>query len=387
LASRILKFFSLIFLFNNQISAEEGAATNFHFHHTTEITKVFDGGVEKKSEVIGLADFIYDVDFEKLFGWKGGEFHLHGIGLYGGTPSSSVGDLQITSNIEANGETTFKFYELFLKQQILENKLSLLFGLSEINSDFNLTDSSVYFINSSFGVNPEIAISGLNGASTYPTTALTLGLRSNPMEDIYFNVGLYDGVSGNINDSKGTQIKIDSSEGYFTIIEGGLFKSDSEMKVGLGYWSYSKKIDALNEVDESGESVKKSSSGQYIMFDSGKLWWASLFVRVGFATEKVNKIDQSLAFGLSKKGLFQDQEKDILGFGASIAQFSSHYKKQQASEGTSIEDHETALELVYRMEVKENIYIRPDLQYVINPSGSKTIDNAVVGIFRLEVAI
>jgi porin len=43
---------------------------------------------------------------------------------------------------------------------------------------------------------------------------------------------------------------------------------------------------------------------------------------------------------------------------------------------------------MYHFNVTENLYIRPDLQYIVNPAGSgQKLKNAFLGIFRFGFEI
>ena len=47
---------------------------------------------------------------------------------------------------------------------------------------------------------------------------------------------------------------------------------------------------------------------------------------------------------------------------------------------------ETALELTWRVPLREHVVLQPDLQYVIDPDTDPTIDDAFVAMLRVEVA-
>ena len=54
---------------------------------------------------------------------------------------------------------------------MFDNLFSLLIGVLEVNTEFNLTNTSVLFLNSGFAMGSELANAGLNGPSTYPYTS------------------------------------------------------------------------------------------------------------------------------------------------------------------------------------------------------------------------
>ncbi|WP_082769032.1 carbohydrate porin [Paraglaciecola hydrolytica] len=46
---------------------------------------------------------------------------------------------------------------------------------------------------------------------------------------------------------------------------------------------------------------------------------------------------------------------------------------------------ETAVELFYHWPLNKNLVLKPDLQYIISPSGNHKINNALVFTLRLEL--
>ena len=55
---------------------------------------------------------------------------------------------------------------------LLDNRLSWLVGRDDLTTEFYRVQSAGMFINSSFGIGPEFAHSGVAGPSLFPTTAL-----------------------------------------------------------------------------------------------------------------------------------------------------------------------------------------------------------------------
>jgi porin len=48
---------------------------------------------------------------------------------------------------------------------------------------------------------------------------------------------------------------------------------------------------------------------------------------------------------------------------------------------------ETVVELTYRLQVLPWLHLQPNLQYVINPGTSPTLDNALVFALRVEITL
>lgn len=112
------------------------------------------GGIDEGSATLGNFDLMFTVDTEKAGLWKKGTFFFYGLGNFGDSISELVGDLQVTSNIEAYG--TFKLYEAWYEHSLTDS-LTFLFGLHDYNSEFYALEHSAGLINSSFGIGVDTA--------------------------------------------------------------------------------------------------------------------------------------------------------------------------------------------------------------------------------------
>src|SRR5262249_4533294 len=115
-----------------------------------EVNRNFSGGIKQATNYLGNMDFRVSIDGEKLAGWKGGSAFFYIWGDHGGDPSKNVGDAQVTSNIET-AVNTVKLYEAWVQQLAFEDRVSILFGLHDLNSEFYSTDTTALFFNSTFG--------------------------------------------------------------------------------------------------------------------------------------------------------------------------------------------------------------------------------------------
>ena len=140
-------------------------------------------------------------------------------------------------------------YQAWIEKLYLENTISLLAGLMEINTDFYVTDTSALFFNSSFGIGSEIAGSGVTGPSTYPYTSLGVRAKIDFPNKLYALWGILDGVPGNPNKEKSNSIKWDSAEGLLMITEIGTTTQSKASqndavfsKFGMGFWGIYRKF-------------------------------------------------------------------------------------------------------------------------------------------------
>jgi hypothetical protein len=109
-----------------------------------------------------------------------------------GNPSDDTGDVQGVSNIATFN--TWQLYEAWIKQNLFDNRLSVLFGLYDLNSEFAVIQSEQVFINSSHGIDLTLAASGRNGPSSFPTTSVLYESSLNPSHGFMSRAG-YSTVS------------------------------------------------------------------------------------------------------------------------------------------------------------------------------------------------
>ena len=140
--------------------------------NTTDIGSNVNRKRNHRALVIGDIDLLLTLDTEKLFRWKGGTVFLYGLGLYGGNIAEGR-DAQGASNISA--PNIWKLFEAWYQQNLFQERFSVLAGLYDVTSEFDVISSaSELFVNSSFGTNPTFALSGRNGPSTFPNVFLRI---------------------------------------------------------------------------------------------------------------------------------------------------------------------------------------------------------------------
>ena len=69
----------------------------------------------------------------------------------------------------------------------------MLAGLYDLNSEFYRLQSAL-FLNSSFGIGPEFAQSGVEGPSIFPDTSVGMRIAFKPAEGLVVRIAALDGV-------------------------------------------------------------------------------------------------------------------------------------------------------------------------------------------------
>ena len=359
-----------------------------------DMFSIVSGGLSQETDYSGLLEIKLHLDGEKFFGWQGSQFFIFGIGTHGKDFKENVGSVHDVSNLVA--PDTFNFFEFWYEQSFLEDRFSVLFGLYDLNSEFDVRPTAQLFINGTFGIGLDISQSGQNGPSIFPTTSLATRIRIQPVPRFYYLGAILDGVPGDPNNPNGTRLDLDDDDGLLLTQEIGYEPQTVEIglnKTGLGGWLYTTDLDDLSQVDVNGNPVKHSGTyGIYFFVDAALYLENSSnsrglfsFFRIGIAEAETNKVDFYLDSGLVYRGLFPERPDDQIGLGVSLARFSDGFKEKQKQDQVLIEDTEVLLELTYKYEMGPGFSLQPDFQYLFNPALAKGADNAISIGFRLAL--
>ena len=355
-----------------------------------ELMRNTHGGVEVGTTELSNLDIKAKVNLDQFSWGKGLSGYIEGMGNYGSFSTDKVGDIQTSSNIEA--PNMFFLYQAWVEKSILQDMFSVLVGLYEVNSEFYVTNTSLLFLNSSFGIGSELAISGANGPSTFPYTSLTARAKINFPNSIYALWSVSDGVPGNPPHATSNNIKWDSTEGLLFMTEVGTTSPISEnekapevfSKFGIGVWGYTGSFDPVD--DQSGE-IAQGNYGLYAIYDKTTSPRFSYFIRAGYANAVVSTVMANWSAGFNYRAPLSWREKDILGIGITDALLSSGYRRAQERDGIPMAIRETAMETTYRISVWEDFAVQPSYQYIVNPGGDKNLANAHVVTLHLEFGI
>jgi porin len=364
--STTLLFF--VFLFGNKSVAQSDKNSPFTFQasYVGDLVANMAGGVKTGATYLGLANLKVGLDMEKAHWWKGGTFFVNAGNTHGGQPSETlVGDFQGVSNIEA-GNLTF-MYELWYRQQF--GKFALTAGLQDLNADFAVCDNGALFGNSSFGILS--SISDNIPAPIFPLTALGVCFHWNPDSLWTFKASVFDGTPDDFERNPyNTQWRLSRNDGFLTVGEVDLGASVIKGLAG----SY--KMGAYYRHCNDSIASKSDNYGIYFVGDQevyrSQAGTVSAFVQIGTSPKKDNDNNYYLGGGVTCAGFIPGRKDDTFG----IALAYAHLHRNPVGS-------ETALEVTYRCQVTENISLRPDVQYVLNPTRSDIKRrNAIVGTLR-----
>jgi len=376
------------------------------------------GGVRRRAEYLGSFDLTLNANLDELTGLEAGTVFIHGLATVGADPSRNVGDAQGVDSLAA--PSTARLYEAWWQRAFFNEHLLLLAGLYDVNSEFDVIDSAAVFVHSSFGMGAEFGHSGVNGPSVFPpTTSLGVRVRVTPAGPLVVQAAVLDGVPGDPDQPYGTHVRLREDDGLLVVTEAALVwegaPPDTEsspekshrhhgigrgwrvprhaLKLALGAWVYTSRLQNLADVDADGRPVMQHGDpGFYLLADAevyrepdSSTQGLSLFARVGIADAQVQQFGGFAGAGLVYTGLIPARDVDPAGIGVVAVINGSGFKSASAAAGVAPSDAEVELELTYRAAVTPWLSLQPDLQYVIDPGGTTQYGDAVVIGLRSEI--
>lgn len=354
---------------------------------THDWSGVFSGGLNERGSSRRLFDINATLDLDKAFGWKGGTVFAD-FYHYGGRLINDAGDIQSYDNI-ATDRHRDQLSELWFEQKLFDNVLRVKFGKVEANKEFAFINPATSFLHSSAAYSPNML-----GFPTYPEPAMGVVAFVYPCDYFYAGFGFFDGATldglrtGN-RAGFNTFFGDDKADGNFYIGEAGFtWKNFGKVggrfgkgRVAGGVWHHS------NDFARFDGGTDDGTTGGYVLGEqhvwksnddeaSDKGLW--VFARAAFADDKVASIGTHVGAGITLRGTFEGRENDEVGFLYNFADLSD--------KNTAFDGNEHAFEVFYRMQLFGSVVVTPDIQYISNPSGNNTIDDAVVGTLRVQVS-
>lgn len=330
------------------------------------------GGIKTGSCYLGMATIRLNFDIEKAGLWKGGLFYINAANTHGASPSAELlGDMQVASNIEAGNHTYLQ--EVWFKQAI--GKIEFTLGLQDLNVEFASTENGSLFLNSSFGVLP--VISNNIPAPIFPLTALGFTFRWNISDQASWGNALYDGTPIDFeNNPYNLSWQLNSGDCLLAVSEFQYHLNWMELPgtYKLGVFSH-------NHLFEKNlpDSLIQETFGVYSIIDQ-KIWQREnksfgLFAQLGYSPSKGSVNDFYWGVGFNYNGVCNNQGTDILGLGIAHERLTNGL------------DSETAIELTYQYPLSDNLFVQPNLQYIINPAGTgETLENVFAATLRFGLS-
>jgi len=337
----------------------------------------------------GNSLFILDlsIDLEKAIGWKKAFFCTEFLQFNGQSTNADAGVVQGYNSLPgAPPLDRSELYQLWLRQEFLDNKLSVRIGKTIPSYHFNNVSKPVPTDN------PAISIPSVSGLIYTPifvnTTMLgVLGGYYNsvygvvatisPVKQAYANLGFYDGSL-----AKGAQTGLKGphfNSYYFSIGEIGYGWSHGKPGIAaVGGWYQSGLLKA-------GTQEQRGTGGIYA-FGSQALWIkksettskgnVSSFFQFGWNNSRTLEMNLFFGGGLTAFALIPSRPNDSFGMGFAWSRLNRHLFKRYS---------ELMFQGYYQGQVYKSIYFQPVISYIPTPGAHPDKSNVVALTGRLIV--
>lgn len=381
------------------------------------------GGIKQGLGYDGRFGTIIDADLEKLAGWSGATFHASIHQIHGSEFSvNNIGNLMTVSGIEAQPST--RLFNLWIEQK-LSSDTTVRLGQFTAAQEFFVSQNANLFVNSTFGW-PALPAQDLpSGGPAYPEAALGARVAFSTSDQLTLRAAIFDGDPagpgpGNPvdRDPSGLAFRVNDpplliaeiayaynqqkpSGGQGNPHQEGTFPLSSAQQpsgsqstiwdlpgtVKLGGWVHTG-VFADQRFDVQGGLLAASNAqpfqhgGDFAIYGVvDQVLWRSgarslnFFARAAATPSDRNPADFYYDTGFTLKAPIESRPNDSLGFGFAYGRISPEAaasdRDKVAITGMPmpIRDYEAAIELTYQMQITDNFWVQPDIQYIIHPGG------------------
>ena len=355
--------------------------------YTTQLMGNPSGGQSRGFTYSGTLQTAIFWDFDKLIGVPGLSFNID-VGWSTGKNLSAdyVGNLfavQSAYTAPGNGTNNLTLGVLYLQQQLFNNSLMIAAGRLTPQSTFATIPVFNQYING--GINPVPGHLSINDATfaAYPP-GVEWGVQAiyNLTPRFQLAAGVFN---TNPNSAAGAKGGLDFSlqqgnRGVLSVAQINYLVNHAPEDVGLpaqytlgGFYDGNKFTSLSNpNADKSGTYSIYAMFQRMVYRDGGASSQKGLTIwgETAIAPKSsVNAMPYFVGAGLSYQGAISGRDNDIASAGVIYGSFSRYIPSTTA---------ETVIEANYQVTVKRWLTITPDLQYIIRPSGSSAISNALV---------
>ncbi|MGJ8515217.1 carbohydrate porin [Carnimonas bestiolae] len=358
------------------------------------------GGGDRSSSTTKFADQFgagVGFDLEKLLGVSGADVYMsitnrngHNIGSRLNSPDSLVSGSS-TQEVEGRGPVT-RLTSFWWHQRLFNDALELKLGRIPAGDDFGVIIN--HFQNLAFGGNQ----AGNWGNNIYnsPIAQWAAIVRYNFAPEAYFQVGAFNVNDSNLENGHGFNLTTNGSQGTHYPIEVGYTPKINGLQGTYRFGYYYNNADSRSWGARES-STNDSNSGLYYVAqqqvtrqNNDDNRGLTLFSLGNINHGDTAGVDRYISGGLTYKGLFDARPKDDMGIGVAYLHFNNDVNDfvdwSNSQHGTHYlrQGHEIDAEIYYGFQLTNYLSIRPNIQYVVNPSGASSVDDGWVLGSRIE---
>lgn len=341
-------------------------------------------------------------DMNKLVGWKGASFKISGADAAGENLSTTIGNVFNVS--ESYVTPTGLFYEMYYAQQLFDDFLEIRLGRMVVADQFCGLPAFGMQVSGGIDGNPTSLYLNSKFVSS-PNATWGASVKINPTPLLYMVTGIYQATDRlGVVAYHGMDFSIRKNDSILMFAETGWspsfwgkpgetgYDKDGKATVGAdiaglpGIYKFGGYYSNYPMSAYTGGPVQQNTYGVYLL--GQQTVWQS---------EKNANHNFALWGGITYSPQYQVAQMPVMGFGGTIWQglipgrdqdqflctwmtggFSSTYADNAVSTGGSRPTAETVFDVSYIINLTPNIFIQPDIQYVIQPNGLASTPNALV---------
>jgi porin len=362
-------------------SALSEAGISIEGANVLDWSRVASGGLRRRSTTRSLLDLRLTIDLKSLTGVDAGTLWARYYSFLGRSASRDIGGIQNFSSIDFD-EHRHQLAELWYEQRFFNETVRVKIGKVDANTEFAFAENAAEFMNGSMGFSPTIV-----GMPTYPDPAMSVNLFVYPSDHLYVGIASYDGAAqrGVPTGLRGPSTFFRRPNELFYIGEIGTRWNIPTLRLpgrlGIGGWHHNGHFERF----DGGQ--KSDTGGLYVVLDQ-MIWRVEsadeeqpkgigMYFQYGSADESVSEIKRHFGGGFIWRGPIPSRDDDALGFGVSRAALSS------ARNAGFDKSYELAVETFFKIQITPWLSAKPDVQYIVNPSGDRNVRSAVVAGTRL----
>ncbi|MEW9856366.1 carbohydrate porin [Novosphingobium sp. M1R2S20] len=353
-----------LFVYPSAFAADaELRAFDLAGHYIGDIVYIGEGKSDGRTFVVHEAEAAADIDLEQLAGAQGLSAGVHFLATAGGQPNEAAGTLQGVNNLEVD-QHRLRLYQVWLEQTFAADRASLRVGLTDLNSDFYQNESAGLLLGPAFGLGSELAATGPNGPSTFPSTALTARLSYRVGRTAYGKIAVINAKAGVLGEPNG----IDFGMHHSALLIGEV-GTVGRGKLALGAWGYTEAQDDIYQVRSDASPAKRTAAGAYLLAEyrltEKEAPGVHAFLRVGRSDGATTPFRGGFQAGVLMNGAIAARADSKVSFGVHQGQLSKGFRRLLLDEhGRKAESSEWGLELTYSDNLTPYLAIQPDLQFI-----------------------
>ena len=296
----------------------------------------------------------------------------HVLNNSGGAPNETAQTLQGVDNIEV-GRQGLRLYEFWVETNI--GPLNTRAGLYDVNSEFYSNEAAGLLVAPAFGIGSELAATGPNGPSIFPSTALALRIDARFSPNVSGRFAIVNAQAGVPGDPGGVDTALDN--GALLI---GELSWDGDTHIDVGAWTYTDEQDDLRLV-----AVRQRAAGAYLTVEREVQPGATLFGRLGVSDGDTTPYAGGWQAGMLFDAVLPSRPASQVSFGLYQGQLGSKFRANQLDAGVRASAAETGFEFTYSDELTPWLRLQPDLQLVLDPNGDRDREDLWVAGLRFVI--